>query len=221
LAHVPTQYHFLSFNFSFKTNLFCISSGVIAFGKSCLLQNNNSAALANSDAAGKTTLLYKLKLGDVITTIPTIGFNVETVQYKNINFAVWDIGGQETIRSLWRHYYQGTDGIIFVIDSNDQERLGDNDEDESQSVKKELFDMLAAPELANAALLLFCNKQDLPNAISPDEIQKRLVLKEKLKDRKWYCVGTCANNGDGLYEGLDWLSATLTTEAKAQKNKKK
>merc|ERR1719390_328238 len=77
------------------------------------------------DAAGKTTILYKLKLGEVITTIPTVGFNVEEVQYKNINFTVWDIGGQDKIRKLWRYYYQNTQGLIFVVDSNDRERIGD------------------------------------------------------------------------------------------------
>merc|ERR1712149_70790 len=69
------------------------------------------------DAAGKTTILYKLKLGEVVTTIPTIGFNVETVEYKNISFTVWDVGGRDKIRPLWRHYYQNTQGIIFVVDS--------------------------------------------------------------------------------------------------------
>ncbi len=59
-------------------------------------------------AAGKTTILYKLKLGEVVTTIPTIGFNVETVQYKKIEFTVWDVGGQDKIRPLWRHYFQNT-----------------------------------------------------------------------------------------------------------------
>lgn len=60
------------------------------------------------DAAGKTTILYKLKLGEIVTTIPTIGFNVETVEYKNISFTVWDVGGQDKIRPLWRHYFQNT-----------------------------------------------------------------------------------------------------------------
>merc|ERR1712124_46382 len=75
------------------------------------------------DAAGKTTVLYKLKLGEVLTTIPTIGFNVETVEYKNIKFTVWDVGGQDKIRKLWRHYYQGTEGLIFVVDSSDRDRI--------------------------------------------------------------------------------------------------
>jgi len=75
------------------------------------------------DAAGKTTILYKLKLGEIVTTIPTIGFNVETVEYKNISFTVWDVGGQDKIRPLWRHYYQNTQGLIFVVDSSDRERI--------------------------------------------------------------------------------------------------
>ena len=77
------------------------------------------------DAAGKTTILYKLKLGEIVTTIPTIGFNVETVEYKNISFTVWDVGGQDKIRPLWRHYYQNTQGVIFVVDSNDRDRVGE------------------------------------------------------------------------------------------------
>ena len=105
------------------------------------------------DAAGKTTILYKLKLGEVVTTIPTIGFNVETVEYKNISFTVWDVGGQDKIRLLWRHYYQNTQGLIFVVDSNDRERVDD--------AREELHKMLSEEELRDAVLLVFANKQDL------------------------------------------------------------
>jgi GTPase SAR1 family protein len=70
------------------------------------------------DAAGKTTILYQLKMGETVKTIPTIGFNVETLDYKGLNFTVWDVGGQDKIRVLWKHYYQNTDGLIFVVDSN-------------------------------------------------------------------------------------------------------
>ena len=70
------------------------------------------------DAAGKTTIPYKLKLGEVVTTIPTIGFNVERVEYRNISFTVWDVGGQHKIRPLWRYYYENVQGLIFVVDSN-------------------------------------------------------------------------------------------------------
>uniref|UniRef100_A0A8C5FXI0 ADP-ribosylation factor 5 n=1 Tax=Gadus morhua TaxID=8049 RepID=A0A8C5FXI0_GADMO len=86
------------------------------------------------DAAGKTTILYKLKLGEIVTTIPTIGFNVETVEYKNICFTVWDVGGQDKIRPLWRHYFQNTQGLIFVVDSNDRERVAESNEELNKMV---------------------------------------------------------------------------------------
>merc|ERR1719491_1451441 len=88
-------------------------------------QKDMRILMVGLDAAGKTTILYKLKLGEVVTTIPNIGFNVEEVQYKNINFTVWDVGGQDKIRKLWRHYYQNTQGLIFVVDSNDRDRIQD------------------------------------------------------------------------------------------------
>ena len=77
------------------------------------------------DAAGKTTILYKLKLDEIVTAIPTFGNNVETLEHKNICFTVWDVGGQDKIRPLWRHYFQNTQGLIFVVDSNDRERIGE------------------------------------------------------------------------------------------------
>lgn len=94
--------------------------------------------LVGLDAAGKTTILYKLKLGEIVTTIPTIGFNVETVEYKNICFTVWDVGGQDKIRPLWRHYFQNTQGLIFVVDSNDRERIVEA-EKELQNMVRKLF----------------------------------------------------------------------------------
>merc|ERR1712050_506370 len=153
------------------------------------------------DAAGKTTILYKLKLGEVVTTIPTIGFNVEIVQYKNISFTVWDVGGQDKIRPLWRHYYAGTDGLIFVIDSNDRERIID--------AKDELTRLLSEDEMRDAHLLVFANKQDLPNAMDASELTDKLGL-QNLRNRKWYIQATCATQGHGLYEGLDWLSNELS-----------
>eukprot|EP00518_Triparma_eleuthera_P006726 CAMPEP_0182487554 /NCGR_PEP_ID=MMETSP1319-20130603/47963_1 /TAXON_ID=172717 /ORGANISM="Bolidomonas pacifica, Strain RCC208" /LENGTH=237 /DNA_ID=CAMNT_0024689679 /DNA_START=465 /DNA_END=1179 /DNA_ORIENTATION=- len=154
------------------------------------------------DAAGKTTILYKLKLGEVVTTIPTIGFNVETVEYKNISFTVWDVGGQDKIRPLWRHYYQNTQGLIFVVDSNDRDRV--------EAARDEMHRMLNEDELRDAILLVFANKQDLPNAMSAAEMTDKLGLHSlRPSYRQWYIQACCATTGDGLYEGLDWLSATL------------
>lgn len=153
------------------------------------------------DAAGKTTILYKLKLGEIVTTIPTIGFNVETVEYKNISFTVWDVGGQDKIRPLWRHYFQNTQGLIFVVDSNDRERLTE--------ARNELTRMLSEDELRDAVLLVFANKQDLPNALSAGEMTQKLGL-NTLHGRSWYIQATCATSGNGLYEGLDWMAKTLS-----------
>ncbi|KAH3732696.1 ADP-ribosylation factor 1 [Pelomyxa schiedti] len=153
------------------------------------------------DAAGKTTILYKLKLGEIVTTIPTIGFNVETVEYKNINFTVWDVGGQDKIRPLWRHYFQNTQGLIFVVDSNDRERISE--------AHDELQKMLNEDELREAVVLVFANKQDLPNAMTVSELTDKLGM-HTLRNRKWFIQATCATSGDGLYEGLDWLSHNLS-----------
>ncbi|MFS8033263.1 ADP-ribosylation factor 1 [Helianthus anomalus] len=155
------------------------------------------------DAAGKTTILYKLKLGEIVTTIPTIGFNVETVEYKDVSFTVWDVGGQDKIRPLWRHYFQNTQGLIFVIDSNDRERITE--------ARDELHRMIHEDALREATILVFANKQDLPNAMKVSEITDRLGL-HSLQNRRWYIQSTCATSGEGLYEGLDWLSTNISAK---------
>jgi len=156
--------------------------------------------LLGIDGAGKTTVLYKMKLGETIHTAPTIGFNVETVQYRNIKFTMWDVGGQDRIRKLWRHYYEGTNGLIYVVDSNDTARI-----DESAI---ELEKLLKEEELSNATLLVFANKQDLPNAVSVSELTERLGL-HRLRDRAWNVQACCAVSGDGLHEGLEWFSSAI------------
>lgn len=158
------------------------------------------------DAAGKTTILYKLKLGELVTTIPTIGFNVESIEYKGITFSVWDVGGQDKIRPLWRHYYQNTEGIIFVIDSNDRDRL--------PTARDELAKMLNEEELQGAAVLILANKQDIPGALSAAEVMKGLELAELAGGRKWHVQPTTATSGDGLYDGLCWLKDTLEQQRK-------
>lgn len=148
------------------------------------------------DNAGKTTLLYRLKIGEVVTTIPTIGFNVESVTYKNLNFNVWDLGGQTSIRPYWRCYYSNTAAVVFVVDSTDIERLG--------TAAEELSAMLGEEELRDAALLVFANKQDQPGAKGAGEISEALRLGE-LRDRNWSIMACSAVDGRGVNEGMDWL----------------
>ncbi|XP_072769822.1 ADP-ribosylation factor 4-like isoform X1 [Nerophis lumbriciformis] len=140
-------------------------------------KNQIRILMVGLDAAGKTTILYKLKLGEIVTTIPTIGFNVETVEYQNISFTVCDVGGQDKIGPLWRHYFQNT--------------------------------QLQEQELSDAVLLVFANKQDLPNALTVSDLSDTLGL-NALRTKAWHIESTCATQGTGLYEGLEWLSTELS-----------
>ena len=112
---------------------------------------------------------------------------------------VWDVGGQDKIRKLWHYYFQGTNGLIYVVDSSDRDRI--------QDAKDELEKMLQEPEMENVVLLVLANKQDLPNAMTATEITEKLELQQVRQ--KWFIQPTVAPTGDGLYEGLDWMSRSL------------
>lgn len=127
-------------------------------------------------------------------------YPTRTVDYKNVQFTVWDVGGQDKIRPLWRHYFQNTQGLIYVVDSNDRDRIPE--------ARDELKKMLAEEELRNATVLVFANKQDLPNAMPVADLTHELEL-PNLHNRKWFVQACCATNGTGLYEGLDWLTENL------------
>ncbi|KAN0039556.1 hypothetical protein ACTA71_007353 [Dictyostelium dimigraforme] len=152
------------------------------------------------DGAGKSTILYKLKLGDVVSTTPTIGFDVETIQYKNLSMTVWDIGGNGIV-ALWKHYYHGSNAVILVVDSTDRERIDE--------VKKGIDNnILIQDELRGTQLLIFANKQDMNGAMNTAEIVSSLNL-NSIKDRKWYVQPCSAVRSDGIYEGFDWVASTL------------
>ena len=112
-------------------------------------------------------------------TLCSLGFNVETVEYKNIQFTVWDVGGQDKIRPLWRHYFQNTQGIIFVVDSNDRDRVVE--------AREELQRMLNEDELRDALLLVFANKQDLPVCLKDPAESQVLLLAEVNAERHECC----------------------------------
>ncbi|KAK9470929.1 ADP-ribosylation factor family-domain-containing protein [Dipodascopsis tothii] len=155
------------------------------------------------DSAGKTTILYRLQIGEVVSTVPTVGFNVETLSYKNLKFNVWDLGGQTSIRPYWRCYYTNTAAVIFVVDATDHDRM--------DTCKEELVEMLNEEELADAALLVFANKQDLPGAMTAPEVSEALGL-VGMKDRSWSIMACSAIKGEGLVDGLDWLADVIKEE---------
>ncbi|XP_061182282.1 uncharacterized protein LOC133190609 [Saccostrea echinata] len=153
------------------------------------------------DNAGKTTILYKLKLNEKISDIPTIGFNVETLSpVKGVTFTVFDVGGQDRLRSLWRHYYQGSEGLVYVVDSNDKEKIAES--------SKELFGILQDDEMKGVPVVIIANKKDLPNAVSTSEMAEMMRL-HRLTTRKWFIQAACAITGEGIYESMKELSTMV------------
>mmetsp|Transcript_41680 Transcript_41680/g.90831 ORF Transcript_41680/g.90831 Transcript_41680/m.90831 type:complete len:209 (-) Transcript_41680:158-784(-) len=150
--------------------------------------------------AGKTTILYKLHLGQVVLTQPTIGSNVEEVKHDNITFQVWDLGGQENLRANWSTYFEETDAIVFVVDSNDQENL--------ILAKMELFNVVLHEDLKCACLLVLANKQDIHGSRSPGEIAQDLSL-TAIRTHEWQIQSCCALTGEGLHEGLGWIASRI------------
>ncbi|XP_063429036.1 ADP-ribosylation factor-like isoform X3 [Mytilus trossulus] len=142
----------------------------------------------------KTAILYKMKYNRNVQTISTIGFNVETITpVEGINFTVWDISFQEKMIPLWVHYFTNTEGIIYVVDSNDGDRLNE---------AREILHRIPNFEiLKEVPLVVMANKQDLPNAICPSEIANVLNLHE-VRDRRWFINGTSAPTGNGLNDSM-------------------
>ena len=150
------------------------------------------------DAAGKTTILKKLKLNETVSTIPTIGFNVETVSpCKGVTFTVWDVGGQEKLRPLWRHFFQNTQGLIFVVDSSDLERISE--------ARQELSNVLENPEMEGVPVVVIGNKQDISRALKTHDIAQKLSLLQQ-KANPWHLQEASAKNGEGIYEAMHKLS---------------
>ncbi|XP_076048653.1 E3 ubiquitin-protein ligase TRIM23-like isoform X2 [Oratosquilla oratoria] len=153
------------------------------------------------DGAGKTSILFKLKQDEFVSTIPTIGFNVETIEYKNFKFTVWDVGGQPKLRPLWKHYYFNTQAVIFVVDSTDVDRLPE--------AQGELTKLMTERELMEASLLIFANKEGCGGALGVTELTEGLGVHKLCLGRSWHIQPCDAQSGSGLHQGLDWLARQL------------
>lgn len=155
--------------------------------------------------AGKTTILYRLSLGQLVKTTPTIGSNVEELTYNNVKFQAWDLGGQESTRSVWDVYYMNTDAIVYVIDSIDDEYYEES--------KTQFHKMLNNPALKNATILIFANKQDLPGAKTVNKLIEDYGF-DKIKSHIWHIQSCSALKGEGLVTGIKWLSEQLVFRGK-------
>ncbi|XKL62261.1 hypothetical protein PGB90_002094 [Kerria lacca] len=152
--------------------------------------------LLGLDNAGKTTILKRFNGEDIHSISPTLGFNIKTFDHNDYKLNVWDVGGQKSLRSYWRNYFECTDGVIWVVDSADKRRL--------QDCSVELHSLLLEEQLAGATLLIFANKQDLPGALSPEEIRQVLDL-DSIKTHHWRIIKCSALTGENLLEGINWL----------------
>lgn len=175
-------------------------------------------AILGLDAAGKTTVLYRLQFNEFVNTVPTKGFNSEKVKVslggnRTVTFHFWDVGGQEKLRPLWKSYTRCTDGIIFVVDSVDAERM--------EEAKTELHKITKSSENQGVPVLVVANKQDLRLSLPLPEIEKLLALKELGPSTPWYLQSCCAIIGEGLRDGLDELYTMIQKRRKMLRQQKK
>ena len=153
------------------------------------------------EAAGKASILYQMKIGKLIESIKTIDYNYKVIDYKGLNITFLDYYDHFRVKL----FYEISDGIIFVVDSNEKETF--------EIARDILLECLNDERLKDAAFLIFANKQDLNEAISPIELTKILEI-EKIKNRKWFVQGSSAISGQGIKEGLNWLIDTLLMDKK-------
>ena len=160
--------------------------------------------LLGLDNAGKTTILYNLNLGSVITTTPTVGFNVESVDTPKVSFRVWDLGGQSTIIPYWRCYFDDTACLIFVIDTSDNDRL--------DMAYDRLKIVVEDPSMTAPYVAIFANKQDLENVVSVSSIATK-ISRIIPPDRSWRVFATSAHKNRGINDGIQWLVQTMHADS--------
>ncbi|KAF6720625.1 ADP-ribosylation factor-like protein 4D [Oryzias melastigma] len=169
------------------------------------------------DSSGKTSLLYRLKLKEFVKTIPTKGFNTEKIKVpvgasRSINFQVWDVGGQEKLRPLWKSYTRRTDGIVFVVDSTELERMVE--------ARVELHKITRTSENQGVPVLILANKQDLDSAMSAGEVEKLLSVQELSMFTQHHVQSCSAVDGQGLQAGLERLYEMILKRKKTVKHNK-
>ncbi|XP_057709087.1 ADP-ribosylation factor-like protein 4C [Corythoichthys intestinalis] len=173
--------------------------------------SNLHVVMLGLDSAGKTTVLYRLKLNEFVNTVPTIGFNAERLRLpvggSGVTFHVWDVGGQEKLRPLWRSYSRAADGLVYVVDSVDAERL--------EEARAELHKVTRLSENLGAPLLVIANKQDLPRSLPVEAIERGLALGELAPTTCYHVQPACAIIGEGLREGMDKLMRMIHDRRKS------
>ena len=195
-------------NFFAKSVLSYVTSASVAMGFFDKLarwlgakKKQGSVIVVGLDNSGKTTIINYLKPCDAKNhdIVPTVGFTVEKFASKSLSFTAFDMSGQGRYRNLWEHYYKECDGIIFVIDSSDKLRM---------VVAKDELDILLEHtdlKLRRIPILFFANKLDSNSAVSSVKCSNLMGL-ESIKNKPWHICASNAITGEGLCEGVDWLT---------------
>lgn len=170
----------------------------VAMGLRGSKQPEAHVLLLGLDNAGKSTLLYKLKHNACVSTVPTIGFNVEMFDArknrKSIALTVWDVGGQGKMREHWTSFYQDAAAVVFVVDSSSRGRL--------EEARRELENTLRSEQLRGRPLVLLANKQDVNGALTVTEIKDKFNLNKICSDRDWFVQPCSASTGFGVEEAF-------------------
>lgn len=159
--------------------------------------------LLGLDNAGKTTLLHKLKHGEVRLFVPTQRPSVEEIDVGSVKFRAWDLGGHRQVRAWWRDYFVEADAIVFVVDSSDTERLNE--------AREELAVLLAEPSLRDLkGLVVLGNKSDLQGSLNSDQLISALALQDSIEEGRPIGVFRCSLvDGTGYLDAFKWLGGRL------------
>ncbi|KAL9643802.1 hypothetical protein ABK040_013287 [Willaertia magna] len=153
--------------------------------------------LLGLDNSGKTSLLYSLSCGKFAQPIPTIGYNLEILVYKNYELNVFDVGGKQEIRSFWNVYYKGTDAVIFVIDGSDVSRFDE--------AKKELLKLVESEHLSDVPYLLFINKSDVKKC-NLEELKRCLFTFHSISSKFVFPNSTKNRDREDMIKARDFLT---------------
>jgi len=178
--------------------------GVFLSKISCIFESlrNDPARilLLGLDSVGKTTILYKMHLNQHLPTLPTIGFNVETLEpIEGLRLHVWDIGGQDKLRGIWKFYIKNCEGLFYVVDSSDRERI--------ELARNELYSLLDFEDMKKIPVIIIANKQDIETSMSLSEIENFMRLAEIQNPYQLY--GTCATTGEGLLKAFSHMTESV------------
>ena len=156
------------------------------------------------DFAGKTTLIRRVMTSEFKpNTRRTLGLNVDEFSLdQSLKMVCWDIGGQQVFReTLWVSYIDEASGIVFVVDSSDQNRFSE--------AKDELWRIiLSNPKVKNIPILVLANKQDLPTAVNEGALAKALDL-DKVVSASFAIMACSAATGQNIIEGMEWIQERI------------